>query len=108
MAVHNTSIDIDSRSYAHSRERRIPPKNSLCRRHAPARPPMRFVDIDEQERGPSAESARAIGVEAQEAANQLRYERALRLQGSGKVEAAAECFRELLAQRERTCSSASP
>lgn len=60
---------------------------------------MRFVDIDEQERGPSAESARAIGVEAQEAANQLRYERALRLQGSGKVEAAAECFRELLAQR---------
>eukprot|EP00966_Prymnesium_polylepis_P239695 5543517-Prymnesium_polylepis.1 len=60
---------------------------------------MRFVDIDEEEHGPSLETVRAIGIEAQEAANQALYERALRLQSDRSVLEAAELYRQLLAQQ---------
>ena len=54
---------------------------------------MRFVDIDEEEHGPSLETVQAIGIEAQEAANHGLYERALQLQSSGSTSAAADVYR---------------
>ena len=57
---------------------------------------MRFTDIDEEEHGPSLETVRAIGIEAQEAANQPLYERALQLQSRGSSAEAADVYRQLL------------
>ena len=60
---------------------------------------MRFVDIEEEEHGPSVETIQAQGIEAQEAANQTLYSRALQLQSSGSMQEAAEVYRELLQQK---------
>lgn len=57
---------------------------------------MRFIDINEQEHGPTPETAHAISIEAHEAANQARYERALQLQSDGSAGEAAKEYRKLL------------